>query len=97
MIYGYARVSTTDQKLEAQRAALTAAGAQKHFAEKESGARARRILATYALDGGKKAVRASHSRLWSGVGQTPSYGKRPGCSPMANRTSIPASRFSVGN
>lgn len=39
MIYGYARVSTTDQKLDAQRATLLAAGAEKIFAEQESGAK----------------------------------------------------------
>jgi DNA invertase Pin-like site-specific DNA recombinase len=42
MIYGYARVSTAAQTLDAQIAALTAAGAQKVFSEKESGAQADR-------------------------------------------------------
>lgn len=39
MIYGYARVSTDGQTLDAQREALTFAGAEKVFAETASGAR----------------------------------------------------------
>jgi DNA invertase Pin-like site-specific DNA recombinase len=38
MIVGYARVSTDGQTLDAQQSALAAAGAQKVFAEKVSGA-----------------------------------------------------------
>ena len=38
MIIGYARVSTDGQTLDAQQASLTAAGAEKVFAEKGSGA-----------------------------------------------------------
>lgn len=38
MIYGYARVSTDGQTLDAQREALTAAGAAKVYQEKVSGA-----------------------------------------------------------
>lgn len=37
MILGYARVSTEDQKLDAQADALTAAGAERIFAERSSG------------------------------------------------------------
>ena len=39
MIKGYARVSTDGQTLDAQETALRAAGAEKVFAEKISGAR----------------------------------------------------------
>lgn len=42
MIYGYARVSTDGQTLDAQHAALLAAGAGKVFQERISGARAER-------------------------------------------------------
>ncbi len=42
MIYGYARVSTDAQTLDEQIAALTAAGAQKVYSEKESGAKTNR-------------------------------------------------------
>jgi DNA invertase Pin-like site-specific DNA recombinase len=55
MIYGYARVSTDAQTLDAQIAALTAAGAQKVFSQKESGARTNRPAlgrAIAALDAG---------------------------------------------
>jgi DNA invertase Pin-like site-specific DNA recombinase len=38
MIIGYARVSTDGQTLDAQQATLAAAGAEKVFAEKVSGA-----------------------------------------------------------
>jgi DNA invertase Pin-like site-specific DNA recombinase len=49
MIVGYARVSTAGQTLDAQRAALTAAGARKIFAEKESGAKTDRKALAKAL------------------------------------------------
>jgi DNA invertase Pin-like site-specific DNA recombinase len=55
MIYGYARVSTDAQTLDAQIAALTAAGAQKVYSEKESGAKTNRpalARATASLDAG---------------------------------------------
>jgi DNA invertase Pin-like site-specific DNA recombinase len=38
MILGYARVSTDGQTLDAQQSALAAAGAERMFAEKVSGA-----------------------------------------------------------
>ena len=55
MIYGYARVSTDGQSVEAQVAALTAAGAVKVYCETASGAktdRARLRQALAALDRG---------------------------------------------
>lgn len=55
MIYGYARVSTTDQDHAAQVVQLTAAGAVKVFSEKASGKNAERPQlkrAIAALDGG---------------------------------------------
>jgi DNA invertase Pin-like site-specific DNA recombinase len=55
MIIGYARVSTDGQTLDAQQAALKAAGAEKVFAERVSGAKTdRRQLqrAVEALDAG---------------------------------------------
>jgi DNA invertase Pin-like site-specific DNA recombinase len=55
MIVGYARVSTDGQTLDAQHAALKAAGAERVFAEKISGARSDRKQlqrAIEALDAG---------------------------------------------
>ena len=49
MIYGYARVSTDGQTLDAQLAALKAAGAERVFAEKISGARSDRQQLTKAV------------------------------------------------
>ena len=48
-IYGYARVSTEDQTLELQRAALEAKGCSKLFGEKISGARSDRPQLTKLL------------------------------------------------
>jgi DNA invertase Pin-like site-specific DNA recombinase len=55
VIYGYSRVSTDAQTLDAQAAALTAAGAVKVYSEKESGAKTNRpalARALAALDAG---------------------------------------------
>lgn len=49
MIYGYARVSTDGQTLDSQIAALTAAGAEKVFSEKQSGAKTDRAQLAKAL------------------------------------------------
>ncbi len=49
MIYGYARVSTDGQSVEAQRIALTAAGAEKVFQETASGAKTDRVQLRRAL------------------------------------------------
>jgi DNA invertase Pin-like site-specific DNA recombinase len=48
-IYGYARVRTDGQTLEAQIAALNAAGAEKVFSEKQSGAKTDRAALAKAL------------------------------------------------
>jgi DNA invertase Pin-like site-specific DNA recombinase len=49
-IIGYARVSTDGQSLEAQHAALTAAGAERVFAEKISGAVTERKALARAIE-----------------------------------------------
>jgi DNA invertase Pin-like site-specific DNA recombinase len=48
-VYGYARVSTDGQSLEAQREALNAAGCTKVFAEKQSGIKTNRAQLAKAL------------------------------------------------
>ena len=50
MIYGYARVSTDGQSVDAQVAALTAAGAEKVFREVASGAKTDRAQLRRLLD-----------------------------------------------
>src|SRR3954465_7022506 len=50
MIYGYARVSTDGQSVEAQITALIAAGAEKVFREVASGAKTDRAQLRRALD-----------------------------------------------
>src|SRR5271154_3920998 len=50
MIYGYARVSTDGQSVDAQIAALTAAGAEKVFREVASGAKPDRAQLHRMLD-----------------------------------------------
>src|SRR5262249_57639258 len=49
MIYGYARVSTDGQTLDAQVSALKAAGAEKVFSEKQSGAKTDRAALARVL------------------------------------------------
>jgi DNA invertase Pin-like site-specific DNA recombinase len=51
MIVGYARVSTDGQSLEAQHAALAAAGAERVFAEKQSGIKTDRAALARCLRG----------------------------------------------
>lgn len=50
MIVGYARVSTTDQSLDVQIDALTAAGCEKVFSEKLSGSNTKRPQLQQALE-----------------------------------------------
>ena len=50
MIVGYARVSTDGQTLDAQQASLRAAGAEKVFSEKVSGAKTDRRQLAKAID-----------------------------------------------
>src|SRR5262249_51603219 len=50
MIVGYARVSTDGQTLDTQQAALKAAGANRIFAEKVSGAQTDRKALAKAID-----------------------------------------------
>jgi DNA invertase Pin-like site-specific DNA recombinase len=47
--YGYARVSTDGQTLDAQVAALKSAGAERVFSEKQSGAKTDRAALAKAL------------------------------------------------
>ena len=48
-VYGYARVSTDGQTLDAQLVALREAGAARTFAEKESGAKTARVALAKAV------------------------------------------------
>jgi DNA invertase Pin-like site-specific DNA recombinase len=50
MIIGYARVSTDGQKLDAQRATLKAAGVERTYAEKISGAKTNRRQLQLAIE-----------------------------------------------
>lgn len=66
MIIGYARVSTDDQNLDAQTDALTAAGAERIFADKISGAKRDRPELAVMLDQlrtGDVVVVAKYDRL----------------------------------
>lgn len=66
MIIGYARVSTDDQNLDAQTDALTAAGAERIFAEKISGTKRQRPELGALLDQlrpGDVVVVAKYDRL----------------------------------
>lgn len=66
MIIGYARVSTDDQNLDAQTDALTAAGAERIFAEKISGTKRDRPELGTLLDqlrSGDVVVVAKYDRL----------------------------------
>jgi hypothetical protein len=84
MIVGYARMSTDGQTLDAQQAALAAAGAQRVFAEKVSGvvsdrkALARAVAALGAGD--VLLVKAGPAReKHQGPPQRPRRGCQRGC------------------
>jgi DNA invertase Pin-like site-specific DNA recombinase len=61
--YGYARVSTDGQTLDGQVAALEAAGAERVFSEKQSGAKTDRAALAKAL----AALSARGSIAWPGA------------------------------
>ena len=66
MIVGYARVSTDGQTLEAQHAALAAAGAERVFAEKQSGVKTDRAALArcmLSLEAGDTVVVTKLDRL----------------------------------
>jgi DNA invertase Pin-like site-specific DNA recombinase len=66
MIVGYARVSTDGQSLEAQHSALKAAGAERVFAEKQSGIKTNRAALARclaSLEAGDVAVVTKLDRL----------------------------------
>lgn len=66
MIFGYARVSTDDQLIDAQTDALTAAGAERIFADKISGSTKKRPQLDQLLDHlrqGDVVVVAKYDRL----------------------------------
>jgi DNA invertase Pin-like site-specific DNA recombinase len=69
MIYGYGRVSTDGQTLDAQIAALKAAGAEKVFSEMQSGAKTDRAAlarALAALESGDVLLVTPGSIAWPG-------------------------------
>ncbi|MGA8696224.1 MAG: recombinase family protein [Xanthobacteraceae bacterium] len=61
MIVGYARVSTDGQSLDAQHVALAAAGAERVYAEKISGA----VTDRKALAKATASPRSKTNRRWS--------------------------------
>jgi hypothetical protein len=72
--YGYARVSTDGQTLDAQVAALKAADAERVFSEKQSGAKADRAALAKALAvlaAGDVLVRSQHPRPPKRLGDGP--------------------------
>jgi DNA invertase Pin-like site-specific DNA recombinase len=64
-VYGYARVSTDGQTLDAQVSALKTAGAEEVFSEKQSGAKTDRAALARAL-----AALESGDMLMVGLGES---------------------------
>ena len=64
MLIGYARVSTDDQDLRLQRAALKEAGCRRVFEEKVSGAKRDRAELARMLDQIREDARREAARLW---------------------------------
>ncbi|MGJ0429442.1 recombinase family protein [Methylobacter sp.] len=85
MLIGYARVSTDDQHLDNQRTALQAAGCQRLYEEKISGAKRERPELIRLLD----YLRKSYAQIWCMENQAASCCRSPVClMPLTNFTPV---------
>jgi hypothetical protein len=73
MIYGYARVSTDGQTLDAHIAALKTAGAEKVYSEKPRWSERPGALRPPSLRGGDRAAYFGHREYRGGVGVHPQW------------------------